>query len=119
MRSILSNSCVSALLFSALVIASPAVAAGAGGTVSGNIGAGAANGAAGTTIAGGSMKPRTTSTADGRSTSTVGMSTNGDTGNTGNNAGSVDTTAQTPAHVQTSAHRMAKKAHAKSSANVQ
>ena len=50
MRSILNNTCVSAVLCGAVLVALPAVAAGAGGTAGGGIGAGATTGAAGTSI---------------------------------------------------------------------
>ncbi len=115
MKSSLNNTCISAVLCGAVLVALPALAAGAGG----GVGAGAATGAAGTSIgtgvnttgqattpAGTLNQPgpalhATLNAADkvGGSVSTGGMTSSGDlnSATAGNNAGSVNTQAQTPA----------------------
>jgi hypothetical protein len=75
MRSTLNNACISALLCGAVLIAIPAVAAGADDTANGNIGAAA------------STSPASTSTSGDINTTTADK-----------NAGSVNSAAQTPAH---------------------
>ena len=50
MKSGLNNTCISAVLCGAVLVASPALAAGAGGTAGGGIGAGATTGTAGTSL---------------------------------------------------------------------
>jgi len=77
MKSTLNNTCISALLCGAVLVALPAFAAGIGATAGGGIGAGAMTGAAGTSLGTGMNTTGSATTPAGSLNNNVSANANG------------------------------------------